>query len=487
MKSLNRASHQLSDQIAALPALKLALPLFLGPIVFYHPWIAVSLLIFWCSLTRGIFCFICFTASALFFSYHRFDLIPSFCEKARGSIRLERVEKTAKGFRLKGVIHRLDIETHRYSCQIPVTFFYHEKVDLGHYVIEGMFQYEPPKALRIKSPIQLSFYQKMNLFHRCHLWLRERIDRALELPGSHVLSQSLLKTLLFGFPAKKEISIQFSKLGLSHLLAISGFHFSLIALHFSRLLTFLKLGRQLTAYLIITLTSYFLVLTFSASILRAFFTLILSLAGHYFYRPVNSVNITFASAIMTYLIHPMVLFDIGFQLSYLATLGILLIYPSIRDGFSKISPQRKDRDFVSWTLFEKAGYIFLQIMLPLLALQFAAMALTFPLIFYYFHSLSILSFYYNLMTPIFISLAMTLGLIATPIYLLLDWSAPYRLTLSLLDLLIDWLTYYPRYFDYPITCSGWTPPAVIITIFIVFITAIMAQAKKPFFNSPTSD
>ena len=124
----------------------------------------------------------------------------------------------------------------------------------------------------------------------------------------------------------KELKDTYSATGASHVLALSGLHLSIVY----GLLTLLLAGRWRKAGQLLTLVAVwaFVLLTgMSVSVLRAAVMLttmsILSLRG----RKGMSLGSLSLAAIILLCANPYVLFDVGFQLSFLAVLAILLLIP----------------------------------------------------------------------------------------------------------------------------------------------------------------
>lgn len=142
----------------------------------------------------------------------------------------------------------------------------------------------------------------------------------------------LLSALLWGYKANipQEMRDCFSAAGLSHILAVSGLHTGIILFILWLILFPLRYTRIGKVRHIITLALlwvYAFVAGLSPSIIRACimatFVGVAALIG----RRNTSLNALCGSAFIVLLIEPMQLFDIGFQLSYTAVGGIILLSP----------------------------------------------------------------------------------------------------------------------------------------------------------------
>ena len=119
--------------------------------------------------------------------------------------------------------------------------------------------------------------------------------------------------------------------GTMHVLAVSGMHVALIYEVMVMLLIFLKKKKYGTiirsVIILLVIWLYAMVTGLSPSVLRAtvmFTFIILGLASSRYISVFNSLS---ASAFFLLLINPLNLADVGFQLSYLAVAGIVIIYP----------------------------------------------------------------------------------------------------------------------------------------------------------------
>lgn len=146
----------------------------------------------------------------------------------------------------------------------------------------------------------------------------------------------LIKAILLGDKSDLDMETKrvFTNTGAMHMLAVSGMHIGLIVVLLGGIfkLLFLYRGRIIAYCLMIILLWFYAFLTgFSASVVRAvvMFTVII-IAGFMRrgYQPINSLSI---AGFFILLWDPMAIFDIGFQLSFLAMVGIFSVYPMLED------------------------------------------------------------------------------------------------------------------------------------------------------------
>lgn len=185
---------------------------------------------------------------------------------------------------------------------------------------------------------------------------------------------AFIGSLLLGY--RQEMSPDqlklFSSTGTMHILAVSGLHvgviYMLMVLLFTQRKRVMRMQRFQAIIILLGLWSFALITGFSPSVVRAVVMFTIIEAGNsFFFKKGNLINSLFAAAFLQLMWDPLNLIDAGFQLSYLAVLGIGLIYPRIS---LSIKPTTK----LGLWLWE------------LTALSISATAATLPATLYYFHS-----------------------------------------------------------------------------------------------------
>lgn len=211
--------------------------------------------------------------------------------------------------------------------------------------------------------------EDVGVLHRYAEVTRSYISGSLnELPADQ---SGVLHALLLGEKGdlSTEIRDRFANAGAMHLLAVSGLHIGIIAfiiLFFFK--QFPRLFSNLSAHMIVVilLWAYAYVTGLSPSVTRAvlmFSLLILSRLARGQYEPINVLAF---SAFIVIVINPLVIYDIGFQLSYLAVLGIFIFYDRLAELLSA------DNKVINW-LWQGT------------AIGLSAQLATAPLTLYYFH------------------------------------------------------------------------------------------------------
>lgn len=191
-------------------------------------------------------------------------------------------------------------------------------------------------------------------------------------PESSVLSAMLLAR-------KRSIPVDivdnFSRAGVSHLLAISGMHVAIISMLIVKFLSSFYLPKKITySGTLILLFLYILMIGFPASAIRAGMMGSVVLLADYFGRVNKSYFALLLVAVCTLLFNPkLIVFDLGWQLSFLAVLSLILFSGDMEKLFIKL-PKLFGIKAILQTTF--AAQI---LTLPWLMYKFSQMSLIFPI------------------------------------------------------------------------------------------------------------
>jgi competence protein ComEC len=199
---------------------------------------------------------------------------------------------------------------------------------------------------------------------------------------------SLLAGILLGVDTglTKELQQAFKNTGAAHIIAISGFNISIVAAIFVILFSRFFGPRWGAALTIVSIAVYTILVGGDAAVVRAAIMGSLALFAKQVGRRQFALNTLFATALIMCIWNPLFIWDVGFQLSFFATLGLILY----AEPFSNVAINILERFFPS-SAVEKI----VQPLSEFVLLTFAAQLTTIPIMAYHFQRISLVSFIAN--------------------------------------------------------------------------------------------
>jgi competence protein ComEC len=178
--------------------------------------------------------------------------------------------------------------------------------------------------------------------------------------------RSVLRTVTLGERSTipREVRRQFSVAGVAHILSVSGFHVAIVCGFLLRLLSFLSgssAGRWVRYLLtLLLLWTFVMVSGLAAPSVRAAIMLSLYLTGEQISRTTDGCNTLAVAAFGMLVYEPFYLFDMGFQLSYVAVAFILWLQPRLSGLIWVRNPLLKTPwEWLTLTLAAQTGVTFL--------------------------------------------------------------------------------------------------------------------------------
>ena len=187
-------------------------------------------------------------------------------------------------------------------------------------------------------------------------------------------TSSLLVGILIGEKSEipEEIIQNFKISNLSHMLSVSGAHTSYIILGITFILSKSKISKKWVYIFTILFLFLFLFITnFTASVTRACIMAIIVLGANLLYRKGDIWTSISTSLLIILTINPFTINDIGFELSYLGTIGIILFNKNVEQLLSKIKINNKISKLLSVTISAQ------MMIMPIMAYSFNTISLTF--------------------------------------------------------------------------------------------------------------
>lgn len=199
-------------------------------------------------------------------------------------------------------------------------------------------------------------------------------DQLLKILRQHIKdteSYEMAAALLLGERADvdEKVMKSYTDTGTIHIISVSGLHVGIIFIvlqYFFKLVPFIKNEIFKTIAIILLIWMYACLTGLPASVIRSALMISFLSIGKAINIKTNSINHVAASALLILSLDTSYLFDVGFQLSYLAVIGIIYLQKPISDLYS---PKTKADQYI-WLTF---------------SVSIAAQLFTLPLCMYYFH------------------------------------------------------------------------------------------------------
>ena len=276
-----------------------------------------------------------------------------------------------------------------------------------------------PNEISFKKKESVSFADKIK---------QKRLDLLFRIDNSSLQPQNkaILKGIILADRTEidQEIINHFSKTGLIHILAISGSHMAIIFLMILFVLNpiFSVKYRNIPIYISsAAIWGFAIFIDYGNSVVRSCIMITVYYIMIFLQRKPNLLHSLALAGMMILSIDTQQLFDVGFQLSFLAVFGIFWLYKPITNHYKPL----KNRA--------------IRFILNTFSLSLAAQLTTLPLILFYFHQFSIMSVFINVVS-IMVSqgfiifsfiVSILFGIEFTPDWLLeiYDWCASFFLNM----------------------------------------------------------
>lgn len=284
---------------------------------------------------------------------------------------------------------------------------------------------------------------------------------------------SLLAGILLGVETGIPNHVQeaFRATGTSHIIAISGFNITIIAAvlvsGFSRVL-----GRRRGAIAAaLGIATYTILVGADAAVVRAALFGWLTLLGRQIGRRQTGLNsLAFIAGLMA-LINPNVLWDIGFQLSFAATLGLMLYATPLTEAFKRFWGRHVSQSSAE-RLAAPVGEYFL--------LTLAAQLTTLPITIYHFSQISLISLLANplilpVQPPVMLlgGVSVLSGLLYQPLGQVVAYAALPLVTFTIRA--VEWLSRLPG----GVIAFGQATLPVVISLYLILLAVTMYASRLP--------
>ncbi len=284
--------------------------------------------------------------------------------------------------------------------------------------------------------------------------------------------KSIIQALILGDKRSidTELYESYASAGAVHILAVSGLHVGILLLLLNflfRPLLNLPKGKWIRMILILMLLwSFAFIAGLSPSIVRAVTMFSLFTVADLSHRPTNTINTLFLSYFLLLLIQPNWLFQVGFQLSYMAVGSIIWIQP-------KLNQLWRPRYWITKKIWD------------IITVTFAAQVGVAPLSIYYFHQFPGMFLITNIVVLPILALLLIYGIIVitlAALEILPELIAKgYHLIIGWLNLFIKWIASQTTFIFENLTLSFWGM-LIIYMLIISLLLAIYTQKRQWLFG-----
>jgi competence protein ComEC len=281
-----------------------------------------------------------------------------------------------------------------------------------------------PKIDIVERKYYSNFFQKFQYF--VYEFKDSRSEKIKDLMPPKL--SPILEAMILGNDSKmsKEVKENLSKSGLSHAIAISGSHIVLFSAMIFWVLLFLGFWRKHAIIFSMMFTLFYVFFVgMMASAFRAGIMMTMLFIAELFDRKAFNLRTLILAAFIMLIFNPLLLkYDLGFQLSFLAVLGIILMAPIFNQWLS----------FIKWNYLRE-----------IIAVTLTAQIFTLPILISSFGYFSIISIVTNILIAPIIAPLMGLGILIPflPHFLSFLLSIPCTLLLSYLMWVVDFSAQIP--------------------------------------------
>lgn len=353
-------------------------------------------------------------------------------------------------FRLKGVLRNPEN-----------TSFYNEENNLTSEGFVGIITCEAYEACTVLEQEQKTLVLYLTNIRNA---LSDRIQQTLDGEAG-----SLAAALLLG--EKDRLSgdtvLSFRRSGISHLLALSGLHVSILILGIERLLRSLMLPKRFRIFFIsLTALLYLGITGFALSTVRSIVMLFAVYLAYFAEEDYDAFTALCVALFLILFSTPYAITDISLWLSFAATAGIVIFVPAVDEWFERIS----ENFFLPKWIFR-----FAKVFLVALAVGMFANSAILPLSAYFFGSTSMFSVLLTLLLSPILSVTLILCLLT----LLFPWCFPIVfLTAKCLQLILYSANFVSELPNVLVLLNGSVTVILIVLLVVLLLVFSLVSMRK---------
>lgn len=263
--------------------------------------------------------------------------------------------------------------------------------------------------------------------NRCNNKIKENANKLFDKNEANLLSGILIGDKE---GIEKEVQENFRDSNLSHMLAVSGAHVSYVILGITYALKKVKVNKLWSNMItIVTLCCFIFLTGASPSVIRACIMAIYIIIGHMMHRKTKLISSVSLSLLIILILNPYKLFDIGLQLSYGGTIGIIL--------FSGVLAKKAKLNNLLEGFVNKLKYRVKQ----LIVVCVSANLIIFPIIAAHYSTMSLTFVISNICAGPILGVIIILGFITIFVsFISIDIAKPFALILNIFIQILMYIT-----------------------------------------------
>jgi competence protein ComEC len=471
------------------PALSLGISALLGSFLFFET-LTLSMTVFWIlyqlllSLKRSCLQ-IALLLSVFLYTYFLFSTPPPL-GPGRAYLSITSVQPYSSPFQqgwiYKGTLRAFSSQALSFPCS---ALFYGKEEDRplanSDYLIDGTLKEKSSLDLMLGGAKSWEKVKGSWSLAEIRYQAKKKIRTLLNQEIKEAKVTSFLSALFTGSLDDPLLAFEFGRLGLQHILAISGFHFAILAGFISFLAREILPQRIRPWVLLFMLSLYFLFVGNSPSVQRSFLFASLFLIGQILERRSSGLNLLGACLLIEIALDPRVVSQLSFQLSFLSCFGILLLYAPIQRCLSTLFPLRSLALVQALSPFSQCASLSTSFLSRSISLSLAVNFALLPLLLHHFHRFPALSLLYNLFIPQLSALALFLLLLSLCTYAFFPlFALPlFKVTGFVAGELLELISYPPALLDYGLSSpfSGWLIAPYVACLLLIGIKFIRTDTS----------
>lgn len=293
-------------------------------------------------------------------------------------------------------------------------------------------------------------------------YLREYLTR-YTMSLSDKKTGAILSALLLGERdyLPDQLRLDFKRIGISHILALSGMHLAILSLGIGKILTLFQIKKKTRLLITIVFVFLYMALTsFSVSVVRAGLMLIISSTLFLLAKSQDSLTSLSLAVLIICIIEPHAILDISLWLSALATFGII--------AFSELSPKF---DQPKTKIKKIVNYFVIAILVSVFAISATMAVSTLS-----FGGISILAPIATIIFSFLSEIIMYLGCVM----MLIGWLIPIGWILKPLCSFMTWLAGVFSSIKFAYVSSNFDVVVILVLVYtILFSLFLILRFKKP--------